>query len=225
MSNTLHTVPTFQPDPLDPIGGTLHPQQPPALSWQGTLGGSAQPSIGAGPLRRTQLDRTSWIDHASQWLSSTDDLMEDLVDTVPWHAGRRPMYDQMVDVPRLSAQLELSDDRVPETIIDAARWLQDHYGMDFDHLFFNLYRDGRDSVAWHSDRIGRRVKHPVVALLSLGAARSLLLRPKAGGASLRVLLHPGDLLVMGGACQHNWEHAIPKTAKAGPRISIGFRHP
>ncbi len=88
-----------------------------------------------------------------------------------------------------------------------------------------LYRDGRDSVAWHGDRIGRgATEDTVVAILSLGAPRALLLRPRGGGPALRHDIGHGDLLVMGGSCQRTWEHAVPKTARAaGPRISVQFR--
>ena len=88
-----------------------------------------------------------------------------------------------------------------------------------------LYRDGRDSVAWHGDTIGRgRTEDTMVAILSLGTPRPLLLRPRGGGTSLRFEVGHGDLLVMGGSCQRTWEHAVPKTSQpAGPRISVQFR--
>ena len=88
-----------------------------------------------------------------------------------------------------------------------------------------LYRDGRDSVAWHGDTIGRsRTEDTMVAILSVGSPRALLLRPRGGGGRLRFMLGHGDLVVMGGSCQRTWEHAVPKTAQAvGPRISIQFR--
>ena len=88
-----------------------------------------------------------------------------------------------------------------------------------------LYRDGRDSVAWHGDRIGRSsTEDTIVAIVVLGQPRALLLRPRGGGATLRHDLGHGDLIAMGGSCQRTWEHAVPKSARhAGPRISIQFR--
>ncbi|MDQ2797291.1 MAG: alpha-ketoglutarate-dependent dioxygenase AlkB, partial [Actinomycetota bacterium] len=88
-----------------------------------------------------------------------------------------------------------------------------------------LYRDGRDSVAWHGDRIGRGSTHDtMVAIIILGAPRALALRPAGGGTSRRYELGHGDLVVMGGSCQRTWEHAVPKTARTvGPRISVQFR--
>ena len=102
--------------------------------------------------------------------------------------------------------------------------LSQHYDIGFDSVMASLYRNGRDSVAWHADRIGQTEKNPLVVIVSLGSPRDLLLRPKGGGTSTRITMNPGDLLVMGGATQHRWEHCIPKRAHAAPRMSVTFRH-
>ena len=102
--------------------------------------------------------------------------------------------------------------------------LADRYGEPFDSIGFNLYRNGSDSVAWHGDRHRHVVNNPVIAILSVGAPRPLKLRPRGGGASLSWPLGHGDLFVMGGACQHEWEHTVPKVrGTAGARLSITFR--
>jgi alkylated DNA repair dioxygenase AlkB len=107
--------------------------------------------------------------------------------------------------------------------------LNEHYAPELGEPFRTAglcyYRDGRDSVAWHGDRIGRgRTEDTMVAIVSIGAARPLSLRPRGGGTTIRHALGHGDLIVMGGSCQRTWEHAVPKTAKPiGPRISIQFR--
>ena len=86
------------------------------------------------------------------------------------------------------------------------------------------YRDGRDSVAWHGDTIGRgKTQDTMVAIVSLGDPRRLALRPRVGGAVDLDRDGPRDLLVMGGSCQRTWEHAVPKVAHAGPRVSVQFR--
>ncbi len=116
-------------------------------------------------------------------------------------------------------------------MLTAARQaLTAHYRAELGEPFRTaglcLYRDGRDSVAWHGDTIGRgRREDTMVAILSLGAPRALLLRSRRRGSpSRRYELGHGDLLVMGGSCQRTWEHAVPKTAQAvGPRISVQFR--
>jgi alkylated DNA repair dioxygenase AlkB len=94
----------------------------------------------------------------------------------------------------------------------------------FRSIGCNLYRDGTDSVAWHGDTVRKTMPEPIVAIVSLGQPRRFLLRPRGGGASIRYELGTGDLLVMGGTCQHTWEHSVPKARSAGPRLSVTFRH-
>jgi len=114
-------------------------------------------------------------------------------------------------------------------LLEARETLSDHYEAELGERFVTAglcqYRDGRDSVAWHGDRIGRgRTDNTMVAIVSLGAARRLSLRPRGGGHQIGFSLGHGDLVVMGGTCQRTWEHAILKTAKpVGPRISVQFR--
>jgi len=134
------------------------------------------------------------------------------------------MYDRMVAEPRLTATVEL-DDTAPTVLAEVADELSAHYGEPLAHVFANYYRDGRDSVAWHADRIGRVHRHPTIPLLSLGGPRTFALRPLGGGSARPFEMHSGDLLVMGGACQQAFEHWVPKRAQAEPRISLTFRHP
>jgi alkylated DNA repair dioxygenase AlkB len=183
-----------------------------------------------GPsVRRTALARRAWVDVRPGWTAGADALFERLAETVPWHAERRHMYDRVVDVPRLLCFYD-EDQPLPDPVLaDARRALDEHYGPELAEPFRTaglcLYRDGRDSVAWHGDTTGRgSTEDTIVAIVSLGAPRSLLLRPRGGGPALRHEVGHGDLLVMGGSCQRTWEHAIPKTARAtGPRISVQFR--
>ncbi|SDS61586.1 alpha-ketoglutarate-dependent dioxygenase AlkB [Microlunatus soli] len=191
-----------------------------------------EPELGtlAGSVDRRPLTRGAWVDLRSGWLQGADALMHDLVQNVPWHAERRQMYERIVDVPRL---LSFYDERdpLPHPILEQAKaMLNAHYGDELGEPFVTagmcLYRDGRDSVAWHSDTIGRgKSEDTMVAILSIGAARALSLRPRGGSTTWAK--HPlghGDLIVMGGSCQRTWEHAITKTARpVGPRISIQFR--
>ncbi|MFE5373923.1 alpha-ketoglutarate-dependent dioxygenase AlkB [Streptomyces mirabilis] len=179
--------------------------------------------------RRTALGDGAWIDLLPGWLSGADALFARLVDEVPWRAERRQMYEHVVDVPRLLAYYRAGD-ALPHPILDEARQaLSAHYARELGEPFTTAglcyYRDGRDSVAWHGDRIGRGARDDtMVAILSVGAPRDLLLRPRRGGETVRRPLGHGDLIVMGGSCQRTWEHAIPKTARAaGPRISVQFR--
>ena len=193
------------------------------------LGGS---DIEPGPLRpeRVELTLGAWVDVCRGWMRGADALFDHLADVVPWHAERRQMYERMVDVPRLLSFYD-EDAALPHPALTRARAALDaryatELGEPFRTAGLCYYRDGRDSVAWHGDRIGRgQTEDTMVAIISVGAPRALLLRPRFGsGDTLRYELGHGDLIVMGGSCQRTWDHAVPKTAKpAGPRISIQFR--
>ncbi|WP_030613563.1 alpha-ketoglutarate-dependent dioxygenase AlkB [Streptomyces fulvoviolaceus] len=180
-------------------------------------------------VRRTELGLGAWIDVLPGWLAGSDALFEQLASEVPWRAERRKMYDHVVDVPRLLAFYGAGD-ALPHPVLEEARealtaYYADELGEPFTTAGLCHYRDGRDSVAWHGDRIGRGAREDtMVAILSVGSPRDLLLRPMRGGDTVRRPLGHGDLIVMGGSCQRTWEHAIPKTTRAaGPRISIQFR--
>ncbi|CCK32670.1 alkylated DNA repair protein [Streptomyces davaonensis JCM 4913] len=198
---------------------------------QGSLFDQAD-ELRLGPLdgiRRTTLGRGAWIDVLPGWLSGSDELFAQLAAEVPWRAERRKMYDQVVDVPRLLAFYG-ADDPLPHPVLTEARAaLTAHYASELGEPFTTAglcyYRDGQDSVAWHGDRIGRGAREDtMVAIVSVGAPRDLLLRPTGGGETVRRPLGHGDLIVMGGSCQRTWEHAIPKSSRAtGPRISVQFR--
>ena len=193
--------------------------------------GATEPGPGGlgGTVRRSVLSRGAWIDLRPGWLHGADALFDRLRERVPWRAEQRWMYDRVVEVPRLLCFYE-EDEPLPDPALTAARReLDAHYRAELGEPFRTaglcFYRDGRDSVAWHGDTIGRgSTEDTMVAILSLGAPRALLLRPRGGGPTVRHLIGHGDLLVMGGSCQRTWEHAVPKSARAtGPRISVQFR--
>ncbi len=186
------------------------------------------PELPAG-LRRTPLSHGAWVDHLPGWLSGSAALFDELAHIVPWRAERRPMYDKVVDVPRLTCFYDESA-RLPHPVLSEAkaalnRYYEHELGEPLTTAGLCFYRDQNDSVAWHGDTIGRgKREDTMVAIVSLGTARPLMLRPTGGGASLRFHLGHGDLLVMGGSCQRTWEHCVPKMSRAtGPRISVQFR--
>ncbi|TDO48636.1 alkylated DNA repair dioxygenase AlkB [Kribbella sp. VKM Ac-2527] len=196
----------------------------------------ADPELGSlDGIRRTELSRGAWIDVLPGWLSGADQVFERLAVEVAWREERRQMYDRVVDVPRL-LRFYGEGEQLPLPILDEARdQLSDHYteelGEPFRTAGLCFYRDGRDSVAWHGDKLGRgEHEDTMVAILSVGEPRVLALRPRPGnnaGPVTSTIRHPlghGDLIVMGGSCQRTWEHAIPKASgRIGPRISIQFR--
>jgi alkylated DNA repair dioxygenase AlkB len=173
-------------------------------------------------LCRTALAKGAWVDHLPEWLKGHDAVLEALWTTTRWQSERRQMYDRMVDVPRLFATLP--DDGPGHPILAGlADALSASYGRSLRRTSLAAYRDGRDSVAFHGDRLGIHRADAIVAIVSLGEPRRFLLRPAGGGASRAFDLGWGDLLVMGGTCQLTWEHAVPKVAHAGLRISVQFR--
>jgi alkylated DNA repair dioxygenase AlkB len=177
-------------------------------------------------LRRIQLDHESWVDHAPNWVTGADALFEEIIGHRKWDQRSRRMYDKRVLEPRLTAPWNVNsgESLEPQILEDIRRALSDRYERDFDSVGFNLYRDGNDSVAWHSDRIRKEIDDPIVVLVSLGEPRRFLLRPKEGGKSVAFMLGQGDLLVTGGKSQRTWEHSVPKVKQAGPRISLAYRH-
>ncbi|MDI6627025.1 MAG: alpha-ketoglutarate-dependent dioxygenase AlkB [Rhodococcus sp. (in: high G+C Gram-positive bacteria)] len=200
-----------------------------SLAMQGSLFGDADGGVGSlESVTRRELTLGAWVDVRPGWLSDTH-LFDSLVDSVDWRAERRQMYDRVIDVPRL-VRFYAERERWPDAALyDARDALDDHYRAELGESFTTAglcyYRDGSDSVAWHGDNIGRSAtEDTMVAIVSLGASRQLMLRPRGGGTSLKFTLGHGDLVVMGGSCQRTWEHAVPKSTRAtGPRISVQFR--
>jgi alkylated DNA repair dioxygenase AlkB len=202
------------------------------VDFQSTLfAPTAADDLGFDGLERHELGAGAWVDVVRGWLPGPDDVFATLVDAVPWRAERRRMYDRIVDVPRLVYTYMIGEELPHPTLTEArdaltARYLSE-LGEPFRTAGCCYYRDGRDSVAWHGDTIGRgATDDTMVAIVSVGDPRRLALRPRDrsdGAASLAFEMGHGDLLVMGGSCQRTWEHAVPKVASAGPRISVQFR--
>ena len=191
---------------------------------QGDLFAQGQPVLnGSAAIERLELDGRSWIDTATRWLLGGDELLEQLAAGLRWTRAERPMYGKMVEEPRLGAHLRPRSAGAPAVIDEMAAALGGRYRAGFNSVWVNYYRGGQDSVAWHSDRIGIDPADALVAIVSLGGPRRFLLRPAGGGRSRSFTLASGDLLVMGGACQQNWEHSVPKVAVAPPRMSVTLR--
>ena len=195
-----------------------------ALHYPMTLFGHGEPTVASGwAPQRIELDPCCWVEHVPGFLTGADQLLANLEVHMDWFRGKRLMYGQWHDEPRRTST-EAHDDSIEPVAIDAIRSeLSQHYDMSFQGLHCNYYETGTDSVAWHADRIGRTEVDPLVAIVSLGGPRIFRIRPQGGGNSWSISLESGDLLVMGGATQHHWEHAIPKVAHAAPRMSVTMR--
>jgi alkylated DNA repair dioxygenase AlkB len=200
-----------------------------SIAFQPSLFGSQEQGCATLAPHRTQLSQSAWVDHQPEWLHGADELFPLLVERIPWRADSREMYDRVVDVPRLLHTYGIGEP-LPHPALEHARaMLDEHYSPELGEPFVTAgccyYRDGRDSVAWHGDNLGRgRRQDTLVAIVSFGAQRKLQLRPRGGHLEHTFHLGHGDLVVMGGSCQRTWEHAVPKSARpVGPRISVQFR--
>ena len=209
-------------------GSSGAPAAPADHAWQPSLFGQGEPrpDPGFSNLIRHQLDTTAWVDHVAGWLRGADSLFDELLRSAPWEATTQELYGKVVVTPRLVARWPAPSDLagLPSVIGRMLDLLVTRYERPFDSVSANLYRDGRDSVAWHGDHIPLRIVAPVVATVSLGHPRRFVMRPREGRTELSLALGNGDLVVMGGSSQRTWLHAVPKTAAAGPRISIAYRH-
>ncbi len=182
---------------------------------------------------RTWLDEHSWVDVARGWLVRADDVHESLREGAAWRQGRLWRYERWVDEPRLAGWWSVGKEPPHPVLPELHRELQKRYRVTFDGAALAQYRDEHDSVAFHRDRELRWLDDTVIAVLSLGQRRPWLLRPRTKkfdhhspnlGASHDISPASGDLLVMGGRCQADWEHSVPKVRHpVAPRISLQWR--
>jgi alkylated DNA repair dioxygenase AlkB len=198
------------------------------LSWQPSLldGGTPALDVTYAALRRIELDDRSWVDYCPGWLAGSDAVFDLLASTADWEQRTVTMWDHVLPEPRLTAGWSSDGEQAPPVLLTMCALLSARYSIGFDRIWVNLYRDGRDSVAWHGDRHRLTMTRPMVATVSLGARRKFQLR-RRGTTSVAHTLTPGvgDLVVMGGECQNDWEHTVPKTARTvGPRMSVTIRH-
>jgi alkylated DNA repair dioxygenase AlkB len=174
--------------------------------------------------KRTVLDEHSWIEVVPGWISGADILFEQLAAAVPWRQHYRRLFEQTFREPRLTAEYRNVQAAPNKTLVDTAAVLSAHYRVGYDSLWLNFYRDGNDSTGWHRDRFSCRRPECIVPVLTLGSMRRFLLKPRAGGASVAFSPRSGDLIVMGGRCQEDWVHAVPKLpGLLEPRISVNFQ--
>jgi alkylated DNA repair dioxygenase AlkB len=170
---------------------------------------------------RIALDATSWIEHIPRWYSDDGELMSHLLETADWEQRDRWMYNKTVIEPRLTAGYTMADVPVPKIRLIGSL-LSKQFSVPYDSVWMNLYRDQHDSTSWHADRPCLR-DECIVPVLSLGNTRRFLIRPKAGGRSIAFTVKNGDLIVMGGRCQRDWVHCVPKEKiQSETRVSINF---
>jgi alkylated DNA repair dioxygenase AlkB len=198
------------------------------LSWQGSLFDAEDgPARDFARLVRHRLDERSWIDEVPGWVPDHAAIFDQLLAEAPWQQRERWMYERTVLEPRMVASWPTAAlAGLPAPIEEMRQAVSERYRVEFDSVHVNLYRDGRDGVAWHGDTNRKTLTEPLVVTVSLGEHRRFLLRPGTSGSAARSFRPGGgDLLVMGGACQHEWQHTVPKESRgAGARMSITMRH-
>lgn len=183
--------------------------------------------------------RDARLDFDPRWLTAMDSdaLFATLRADIAWETHRIRLFGRQVDSPRLSCWIgdpgtayTYSGTRFephpwPAALLALRERLQQDIGVPFNSVLANLYRDGRDSMGWHSDDERELGVEPVIASLSLGAARRFVLRNRRDPDSKLALdLADGSLLLMRGQTQRHWRHALPRTAKpVGERINLTFR--
>lgn len=173
--------------------------------------------------RRVDLDQSSWVEHVVGWFGPHESLMDELLRVAQWAQHERWMFNRMVTEPRLTATFPVLAETPVAALREIGAVLSQHYGVMYDGLWLNQYRDNRDSTSWHVDWPSCKQDQCIVPVLSLGATRRFLIKPRAGGRSISFEPQAGDLIVMGGRSQKDWLHAVPKQTKpAGLRLSVNF---
>ena len=184
-------------------------------------------------VERIQLDETAWVDVARGWMAGADGLFEALRDGVAWQTSQLFRYDHMVEERRLGSFWTRGNPLPHPALAEATRVLQHRYGVSFDGFGMMQYRDGSDGQAFHRDTDMRWLDDTIIGILSLGATRPWLLRPRTSrhddspgrGATHDLAPASGDLIVMGGSTQAGWEHSVAYLTRqvVAPRISIQWR--
>lgn len=188
------------------------------------------------PVERVDLAEGAWVDVARGWIPEAEEVHEHLLATVPWEGSRLFRYDHLVEENRVGSWWARGKGMpLPHpALAEATRVLQHRYGVTFDGFAMLQYRSGTDGQAFHRDTDMTYLEDTVVAILSFGATRPWLLRPRSAkhadvpgkGATHDLAPASGDLLVMGGRCQAAWEHSVPylgPQSSVGPRISVQWR--
>ncbi len=186
---------------------------------------------------RIALDGTSWVDVCRNWVIGSQALFDDLLATVPWQTTQLFRYEQSVEERRLSSGWRRGKPLPHPVLAEITRAIQRKYRVEFPGFGIIQYRNGSDGQGFHRDTDMRWLDDTVIAVLTLGAQRPWLLRPRENrytndlssigqqGATHDLAPACGDLIVMGGRCQADWEHSVAyvRSSNVGVRISLQWR--
>jgi alkylated DNA repair dioxygenase AlkB len=184
-------------------------------------------------VERLELDGGAWVDISRGWLSGAPELFDELLGNVAWQSSRLFRYDHWVEENRLGSMWRRGMPLPHPALVQVHKTIQRRYGVEFNSFGLMQYRHGRDGQAFHRDTDMRWLDNTVIAILTLGANRPWLMRPRANrydhsegkGATHDLEPCAGDLIVMGGRCQAEWEHSVAYLGQRAvrPRISLQWR--
>jgi len=187
-------------------------------------------------IERLELGDGAWVDVVRGWVPDADEVYEHLRDDVAWQTSQLFRYDHYVEEKRVGSWWGRGKGTpLPHpALAEATRVLQHRYGVTFDGFALLHYRSGTDGQAFHRDTDMKYLEDTVIAVLTFGATRPWQLRPRSAkhtdlpgkGATHDLQPASGDLLVMGGRSQADWEHSVPylgPQSTVGPRVSIQWR--
>ena len=159
-----------------------------------------------------------------------------LLDKIDWKQESMNMYGKTINFPRLTAWygdndkpytfsgITLSPKKWTESLLDIKQQIEPKAQANFNSVLLNLYRNGEDSISWHTDAEKELGLNPVIASVNFGATRKFQLRHMNTNEKIELILTHGSLLVMKGELQHFWQHQVPKTKQAvKERINLTFR--
>jgi alkylated DNA repair dioxygenase AlkB len=184
--------------------------------------------------------KDGWIMYDPCFLepANCDQYLAYLTHVVPWEQQKVQMFGKWVDQPRLTAfygdpgvsytysGLTWQVQAWPPPLAELRKVIEERCSKQFNSVLLNYYRDGQDSMGWHSDDEPSLGRNPLIASVSFGAERKFMLRHRQKKSSRQeIVLRHGSLLVMGGALQHHWQHQLPKSKKVREaRINLTFRN-
>jgi alkylated DNA repair dioxygenase AlkB len=196
-------------------------------------------TLGVNPdatFERVQLDATSWVDVSRGWLLGSDEVFDHLLANVGWQTTKLFRYEQYVEERRLSSGWRRGTPLPHPVLAEVTRTIQRKYRVEFPSFGIIQYRDGNDGQGFHRDTDMRWLDDTIIAVLTLGATRPWTLRPMENkftdehgkGAVHDLQPASGDLMVMGGRCQADWQHSVPYLKSrlhqnVGVRISLQWR--
>jgi alkylated DNA repair dioxygenase AlkB len=181
-----------------------------------------------------RLDAPGCVAYHPRWVQDEESLFGQLRDVIDWEQPEITLFGRGVPIPRLTAWFGDAAYRYSGIVNQPNPWpsplaairerLEREEGVDFNSCLANLYRDGSDSMGFHSDDEPELGPEPIIASISLGARRRFVLRHRASRESWSWDLGAGDLLVMRDESQRDYAHAVPKTSRRiGPRMNLTFR--